>query len=80
MVCDLSACAVYFFAFVQKTGRFAEKKNNISHAICFHFLYTFVSETFLLRGKIQRDISINYSVIHVKYQILLSDFAQNLIF
>jgi hypothetical protein len=62
----------------RKRDGFREKC--ISRAMCFHFLFTFVSLTFLLRGKIRRDIIINYLVMHVKYQILFADFTQNLIF
>jgi len=75
MICDLSGCAVIFPNRQENVTGY--EKIYISHAMFFHFLFTYFSETLLLRGKIQRDIIISYLVIHVNYKIPLPDFTQN---
>jgi len=60
-------------------GTIFEKKNIIEHKTCFIFS-TFLSETFLIPRRIQRDMITMHIGLHVKYPLFLSWFNETLLF
>ena len=52
----------------------------IERKMCVLIFSTTLSETFLMRGRTQRDIVINVHRSYVKYQLVLSDFIYKLEF
>ena len=62
-ICGLSGSTI-FMTPSHKRHDFPKKKKNIyiyiyEHKMCLDFLHIFFSETFLILGRIQRDVTIN---------------------
>jgi len=68
----------YFFRLSHKRHDFREKSHWTKHV--FWFSIQLLSETFLILGRIQRDMIEMCIGLHVKYPIFLSDFNKNRIF
>jgi hypothetical protein len=62
-----------FLHIISQTERFSGGKVT-EHKICLTFVFYFMSETFLILRTIQKDNVKMYIGLHVKYQLLLSDF------
>jgi hypothetical protein len=65
----------YFFTLSHKQHDFRKIKTVIEHGMCFGFLYSLFSETFLTPRRIERDtIKKMYIGLHVKVPLFLLDF------
>jgi len=84
--CVFVACAIlssvacpalqYFSTLPHKRYDFRKKKY-LTQNVCFDFLYNFISETFLILRRNERDMTQKmYIGLHIKYPLFLSDFNE----
>ena len=78
IICGLSLAVPCFSTLSHKRHDF--RKNVIEHKISILIFFITLSETFLIRRRMQRDIVINVKGLCVKYLLLLSHFNETLIF
>jgi len=74
IICDLPGFTVVFFAHYLILEK--EVYLNIKN-VFLNFLMQFLSEIFLILGRIQRDTIKMYKGPRVKYPLFLSDFNEN---
>jgi hypothetical protein len=75
VICGLYGSTI-LFRFITQMARFSGKRNIRPNNVCFDFLYSFSSESFLILRRIQLDIIIN---VH-GYTLYSCHFLRNLEF